>query len=71
MRRIFYIGDSTVQFNKIDTYPQTGMSQALELYTAADVQVVHCGKNGRSTSPFWKRAGLSRCAGKCSREISC
>lgn len=52
MRRIFYIGDSTVQFNKIDTYPQTGMSQALELYTAADVQVVHCGKNGRSTKSF-------------------
>lgn len=52
MRRIFYIGDSTVQFNKIDTYPQTGMSQALELYTAGDVQVVHCGKNGRSTKSF-------------------
>lgn len=52
MRRIFYIGDSTVQFNKIDTYPQTGMSQVLELYTAPDVQVVHCGKNGRSTKSF-------------------
>jgi len=52
MKRIFYIGDSTVQFNKIDTYPQTGMSQVLELYTAEDVRVVPCGKNGRSTKSF-------------------
>lgn len=52
MRRIFYIGDSTVQFNKIDTYPQTGMSQVLSLYTADDVQVMPHGKNGRSTKSF-------------------
>lgn len=52
MNRIFYIGDSTVQFNKIDTYPQTGMSQALELYTAPGVQVLAHGKNGRSTKSF-------------------
>ncbi len=52
MRRIFYIGDSTVQFNKIDTYPQTGMSQALERYTAKDVTLCHHGKNGRSTKSF-------------------
>lgn len=52
MRKIFYIGDSTVQFNKIDTYPQTGMSQALERYTASDVAVMHHGKNGRSTKSF-------------------
>lgn len=52
MRRIFYIGDSTVQFNKIDTYPQTGMSQVLELFTAPGVQVCPHGKNGRSTKSF-------------------
>lgn len=52
MTQIFYIGDSTVQFNKIDTYPQTGMSQALERYTARDVVVRHHGKNGRSTKSF-------------------
>ena len=52
MNRIFYIGDSTVQFNKIDTYPQTGMSQALELYTAPGVRVEPHGKNGRSTKSF-------------------
>ena len=52
MNRIFYIGDSTVQLNKIDTYPQTGMSQVLELYLAPDVQVRPYGKNGRSTKSF-------------------
>ena len=52
MNRIFYIGDSTVQFNKIDTYPQTGMSQVLELYTAPGVRVLPHGKNGRSTKSF-------------------
>ncbi len=52
MNRIFYIGDSTVQFNKITTYPQTGMSQALERYTAKGVTVMHHGRNGRSTKSF-------------------
>ena len=31
MERILYAGDSTVAFNKINTYPLTGMSQALPL----------------------------------------
>lgn len=52
MNRIFYIGDSTVQLNKIDTYPQTGMSQVLELYTAPGIHVCPHGKNGRSTKSF-------------------
>ena len=52
MKRIFYIGDSTVQFNKIDTYPQTGMSQVLELFTAPGIRVEPHGKNGRSTKSF-------------------
>lgn len=52
MRRIFYIGDSTVQLNKIDTYPQTGMSQVLELFLAPEVRVMPHGKNGRSTKSF-------------------
>ena len=52
MKRIFYIGDSTVQRNRIDTYPQTGMSQVLELYLAPEVQVLAHGKNGRSTKSF-------------------
>ena len=52
MTRVFYIGDSTVQLNKIDTYPQTGMSQVLHLYMADHVQVMPHGKNGRSTKSF-------------------
>lgn len=52
MNRIFYIGDSTVQLNKIDTYPQTGMSQVLELYLDPKIRVMPHGKNGRSTKSF-------------------
>lgn len=52
MKRIFYIGDSTVQLNKFDTYPQTGMSQVLELFLAPGVRVMPHGKNGRSTKSF-------------------
>lgn len=52
MNQIFYIGDSTVQFNKIHSYPQTGMSQALERYVADGVTVRHHGRNGRSTKSF-------------------
>ena len=52
MNRVFYIGDSTVAFNKIHTYPQTGMSQGLSLYVKDDVQVISLAKNGRSTKSF-------------------
>ncbi len=52
MNKIFYIGDSTVQKNTIETYPQTGMSQVLSLYTREDVLVLPHGKNGRSTKSF-------------------
>lgn len=52
MNKIFYIGDSTVQLNKYDTFPQTGMSQELVRYTAAHVTVLPHGKNGRSTKSF-------------------
>lgn len=50
--KIFYIGDSTVAVNKIHTYPQTGMAQALPLYLKEGVQVVSLAKNGRSTKSF-------------------
>ena len=52
MNRIFYIGDSTVQFNKIDTYPQTGMSQVLPIFVAEGITVCPYAKNGRSTKSF-------------------
>jgi len=52
MNRIFYIGDSTVQFNRIDTYPQTGMSQVLPIFLAEGISVCPHAKNGRSTKSF-------------------
>lgn len=52
MRKIFYIGDSTVARNTIGTYPQTGMSQGLGRYVAGDVGIRSFAKNGRSTKSF-------------------
>ncbi len=52
MKTIYYIGDSTVARNSIQTYPQTGMSQGLMLYIREDVQIVSLAKNGRSTKSF-------------------
>ena len=52
MKKIYYIGDSTVAFNKIHTYPQTGMSQGLPLYLKDGIQVISLAKNGRSTKSF-------------------
>lgn len=52
MSTIFYIGDSTVAFNKIDSYPQTGMSQGITRYTREGVTVRAHGLNGRSTKSF-------------------
>lgn len=52
MTKVFYIGDSTVQRNFIDTHPQVGMSQVLEVFLRPDVRVEAHGKNGRSTKSF-------------------
>lgn len=53
--KIFWIGDSTVHFNRIDTFPQCGMGQVLELYLRPGVTVVDCGENGCSTKSFRDR----------------
>lgn len=52
MITLHYIGDSTVARNNIHSYPQTGMSQGLELYLRQDVRVESYAKNGRSTKSF-------------------
>lgn len=52
MATIYYIGDSTVAFNKIATYPQTGMSQGLTRFLKDEVTLKPHGKNGRSTKSF-------------------
>ena len=52
MITVHYIGDSTVARNNIHSYPQTGMSQGLQLYLKESVRLVSYAKNGRSTKSF-------------------
>lgn len=52
MLTVFYIGDSTVARNNIHSYPQTGMSQGLQLYVKESIQIESYAKNGRSTKSF-------------------
>ena len=49
---IHYAGDSTVQFNCIDSYPQTGLGQVLKRFLKDEYAVKNHGKNGRSTKSF-------------------
>ncbi|MCR5154962.1 MAG: rhamnogalacturonan acetylesterase [Lachnospiraceae bacterium] len=59
MRTIHWAGDSTVAFNGADTYPQTGIGQALPLYLKRDVLVRNYAMNGRSTKSFMDEGRLS------------
>ena len=52
MATVHYIGDSTVARNNIHSYPQTGMSQGLQLYLKEAVAIRSYAKNGRSTKSF-------------------
>lgn len=52
MPTVYYIGDSTVTFNRITTYPQQGMSNALPLFLREGFSVAPHGHNGRSTKSF-------------------
>lgn len=52
MNRIVWAGDSTVKYNKIDTYPQTGISQGMLLYLQDQVILRSFAENGRSTKSF-------------------
>lgn len=58
MAAIFYAGDSTVKFNKISSYPQTGISQAMLLYIKDSVEMKSFAQNGRSTKSFLKEGRL-------------
>ena len=60
MATIYWAGDSTVQFNGIETYPQTGMGQTLPLYLKEETIIRNFAKNGRSTKSFMKEGRLSR-----------
>ncbi|MGB8454725.1 MAG: rhamnogalacturonan acetylesterase [Anaerocolumna sp.] len=56
--RIFWAGDSTVKTNKITTYPQTGIGQALYLYLKDEYEVCNFAENGRSTKSFMDEGRL-------------
>ena len=60
MRKIYWAADSTVQTNKIMTYPQTGIGQVFSLYTKDDVAVINYAKNGRSTKSFMDEGRLQQ-----------
>ena len=59
MSTIFWAGDSTVQFNGILTFPQTGLGQVLSLYLKPEIRVENHAKNGRSTKSFIDQSRLA------------
>lgn len=50
--KLICLGDSLMQENLEDTYPQTGWPQALPPYLKSDVSVKDYARNGRSTKSF-------------------
>lgn len=48
-----------MKFNKISTYPQTGISQALLLYLKDSVEMKSFAQNGRSTKSFLEEGRLA------------
>ena len=50
--KIFMMGDSTMKYNNILTYPQTGWGQVVELFVNEGVRVIDYAENGRSTKSF-------------------
>lgn len=58
MSTIYWAGDSTVQTNRIATYPQTGIGQVFPLYIKEKIVVSNHAKNGRSTKSFMEEGRL-------------
>ena len=52
MPAIYWAGDSTVQYNSEETFPQTGLGQVFDLFLKPDILVKNHAKNGRSTKSF-------------------
>ncbi|MCH5255660.1 MAG: rhamnogalacturonan acetylesterase [Lachnospiraceae bacterium] len=52
MATIYWAGDSTVQYNGIKTYPQTGIGQVFNLFIKPEIKISNHAKNGRSTKSF-------------------
>lgn len=59
MKTIYWAGDSTVQYNNIMTYPQTGIGQVFNLFVKSDVRIENHAKNGRSTRDFIDESRLA------------
>lgn len=50
--KIFMMGDSTMKYNNIYTYPQFGYGQLLHLYAKNECLIEDHAENGRSTKSF-------------------
>lgn len=50
--KLIFMGDSTMQNNDADTYPQVGWVQALPLFIRNDIRIRNFAKNGCSTKSF-------------------
>lgn len=50
--KIFMMGDSTMKYNNIYTYPQVGWGQVLHLFTKNEWIIEDHAENGRSTKSF-------------------
>lgn len=59
MATIYWAGDSTVQYNSIKTYPQTGIGQVFNLFIKPEVKISNHAKNGRSTKSFIDESRLA------------
>lgn len=59
MATIYWAGDSTVQYNDICTYPQTGIGQVFNLFLKPEIRLENHAKNGRSTKSFIDESRLA------------
>lgn len=64
MAVIYWAGDSTVQYNSILTYPQTGIGQVFHLFVKPEVRIENYAKNGRSTKSFLEEGRFSAISDK-------
>lgn len=53
MKKIVWVGDSTVAFNMAGTYPQTGIGQEFDRYIKREYVVLDFAKNGASSKSFY------------------
>jgi len=53
MKKLIWVGDSTVAFNGVGTYPQTGIGQEFDRYLKREYVVFDFAKNGASSKSFY------------------